>query len=319
MKKESEIPYGRSRNAFELFEHFAEAALGWDVGFRQLDCSTSPFLLEQLSSSQLLYCRAYFGSSFHQLGGPSVGFRTFALQCQGSTDFRWCGEAINGHDLIAYPVGGEFESSSRPGFDIFTVSLSTSLLERIADTVFHKPLSAFLGSERQVCHRPGTAILELRNSLHRLSRSLIDEHINVEKIEELLAHQVLACLDQGELATARVAIGQRAATLRRALEILSDRPSQQISVAELARLTGASRRTLEHAFRDGFNLPPAAYIKAMRLRSLNKELLRADRRNSQVGSLCRQQGFNHPGQLAADYQAMFGERPLATLQRSPTL
>jgi transcriptional regulator GlxA family with amidase domain len=63
------------------------------------------------------------------------------------------------------------------------------------------------------------------------------------------------------------------------------------------------------------DLSPAAYITAMRLRSLNKELLSKDRSVVSVSKLCQQHGFHHQGQLAADYLAMFGERPLATLQR----
>jgi hypothetical protein len=155
VENKSDVPFWARRQSFELFEQFAEAATGWDIGFRQLAHSVSPFQLEQLSTPQLLYCRAHFGCGFHQLGGPVIGFRTFALRSRDCTDFRWCDEAISSHDLIVYPVGGEFESASRPGFDIFTVSLATELLEQTAKTQFHRPLSDYLESERTICHRPG--------------------------------------------------------------------------------------------------------------------------------------------------------------------
>ena len=148
VKNKSEVPFGAYRQSFELFEQFAEAAMGWDIGFRQLAHSVSPFQLEQLASPHLLYCRANFGCSFHQLGGPVIGFRTFALRSAQCTDFRWCGEAVSGHDLIVYPVGGDFESVSRAGFDIFTVSLSTKLLEQTAQTLFHRQIGRASCRER---------------------------------------------------------------------------------------------------------------------------------------------------------------------------
>jgi AraC family ethanolamine operon transcriptional activator len=92
-------------------------------------------------------------------------------------------------------------------------------------------------------------------------------------------------------------------------------PLQDVSITDLTRQAGVSRRTLEYAFRDNFDVSPAAYIKAMRLRYLNRELLNKNRSVVSVGELCQQHGFHHQGQLAADYLAMFGERPLATLQR----
>ena len=315
MENKSGIPFGAYRQSFELFEQFAEAVMGWDIGFRQLAHSISPFQLEQLSSPQLLYCRAKFGCSFHQLGGPVLGFRTFALRSRDCTDFRWCDEAISSHDLIVYPVGGEFESASRPGFDIFTVSLSTELLEQTAQTQFHRPLSDYLETDGNICHRPGPAIFELRQTLHQLSMAIGGGANSVPGIEATLAYLVLACLDSGRIAAPNSPSRKRTTTLRLALSLLDSTPLQEITAADLASKTGACRRTLEHAFRDSFDLSPAAYIKMLRLKLLNRELLHADRSDSSVGMLCQQHGFHHRGQLAADYLAMFGERPLATLQR----
>jgi hypothetical protein len=209
MNNESDIPIVALRQSFQLFEQFAETAVGWDVGFRQLDHSASPFYLEQFSSPRLLYTRGRFGCSFHQLGGPTVGFRTFALQSEHCTDFRWCGEAINAHDLIVFPVGGEFESVSQSGFDIFTVSIADELLELTAQTQFQRPLSTYLGPGRQVCHRPGGVIVALRNEIQQLAVTMPNEAVAVAELEATLAYLVLACLDSGKTAAPKRTDGQR--------------------------------------------------------------------------------------------------------------
>jgi len=48
------------------------------------------------------------GSRFHELGGPVLDFRTFALQADNFSDFSWCGEAFHGYSLIVLPADGEF-------------------------------------------------------------------------------------------------------------------------------------------------------------------------------------------------------------------
>jgi AraC family ethanolamine operon transcriptional activator len=313
------------RQSFPLFEQLAEATQGWEMDFRQLSAASSPFRLEQLSTPRMLYCRAYLGSQFHQLGGPALGFRTFALHSRRCSDFRWCGEAVNRHSLIVMPVGGEFESVSEPGFDIFTLSLSNTLLERTAEIQFQRPLSAFMGSSGQVCHLASARVYELRTLLHRLSSDIEQSSAaevlphrapTLTRLEQTLAQLVLACLDRGENQAPRGSRGKRAKTLGKAVELIEQRSPQNVSVTDLVAYTNVSRRTLEHAFQDGIGVSPAAYLKASRLKLLNRNLLVVDGGETSVAGICEQHGFTHFGQLAADYRKMFGELPSATLRRS---
>jgi AraC-like DNA-binding protein len=64
---------------------------------------------------------------------------------------------------------------------------------------------------------------------------------------------------------------------------------------------------------------PGAYLKARRLMALKRDLLRAAAEHTSVAALIDQHGFRHPGQLAADYRALFGERPSDTLRRQPLI
>jgi AraC family ethanolamine operon transcriptional activator len=321
-----DVPPGLyTRQSFALFEQLAEASRGWDLDYRQLDAAPSPYRLEQLSTSQLLYSRVYLGSHFHQLGGPVLGFRTFALRTNEGTDFRWCGEAVHRHSLIVFPTDGEFETVSQPGFDVFAPSLSNTLLERAAEIYFQRPLSAFMGSGGQVCHLASARVCELRALLHRLSSEIEQSSAvaalpysasTLRLLEQTLAQLVLACLDCGEAQSQRGPRSKRLKTLGKAMELINQRPPQDLCVSDLVAQIGVSRRTLEHAFRDGVGVSPAAYLKANRLRALNQDLLIAGSDETSVASLCAQHGFGHLGQTAADYRAMFGELPSVTLRRS---
>jgi AraC family ethanolamine operon transcriptional activator len=311
------------KQVFPLFEQLAEATQGWDLNFRQLSATSKAFRLEQFSTDRMLFSRACFGSHFYQAGGPTLGFRTFALHSINCTDFRWCGEAVHRHSLIVFPSDGEFESVSLPGFDILTLSLSNELLEQTAELQFQRPLSAFLTSSGQVCHLATGSVRELRAQLHRLSGSL--EQSNVAGtlpssasmlMEQELAQLVLASLERGEIQSPRGLGSRRMKPLVQVMELIGQRPPPTLGVAELVAQAGVSRRTLEHAFRDGLGMSPAAYLKATRLRALHKDFLAADPGITSVHGVCSAHGFTHEGQLAADYRKLFGELPFATLRRT---
>ena len=312
------------QQSFPLFEQLVEASKGWELGFRQLSAASSPFRLEQLSTSRMLYSRVHLGSHFHQLGGPELGFRTFALRSEVCTDFRWCGETVNRNSLIVLPSDGEFESVSLPGFDIFTVSLCFTLLERTAEIQFQRPLGDFMGDAGQVFHLSEDKMHELRRLLHRLSSDVaqssalgtpLENLSRTRRIELELVYLVLACLDRGEAQTPRVHLSKRMRALGRALELIGKRPQRGFCISDLVEQVGVSRRTLEYAFLDGVGVSPAAYLKATRLKALHQDLLLTGSTQASVASLCLLHGFSHLGQLAADYRLMFGERPSATLRR----
>lgn len=317
------------RQSFSLFGQMADAVQGWDLDFQQLSASSDPCWLEQFSTAEMLYSRASFGSHFHQLGGPVLGFRTFALRAQGCTDFRWCGEMVYPLSLIVFPAGGEFESVSMPGFDIFTISLSNALLTRIAESEFQRPLLTLLGEQGQVCQVAGGAVRSLRMLLHRFSNELGGRGVGVSELpgspqwrglDQVLASRLLACLDQDRATAPRDSRGNRMKALEKAIELIRwqlphDIRIPNLRVSGLASQVGVSRRTLENAFQDGIGVSPAAYIKATRLQALNRHLLEATGTELSVASICHQHGFSHLGQLASDYRAMYGELPSLTLRR----
>lgn len=312
------------RQPFPLFEELSEAVRGWELNFRQLSATSNPFWLEQLATSQMVYARVSFDSNFHQVGGPVLGFRTFALHASGSTDYRWCGSTVTNNDLIVFPAGGEFESVSHPGFAVFTLSLSEALLERIAELEFQRSLKSVIDPTGYICRPSGTAIRKLRVLLHRISEDI--QHLSssgtafaqdsrTQRLEQRLAQLVLSCLSQGARLEPRKAGSKRLQTLNRALAFIEQRPKLDVSAPDIAKAVGVSRRTLEYAFQDGFGLAPSSYLKAYRLMNLHQRLLEGNHTGTSIATLCADFGFRHPGQAAADYRDMFGELPSVTLGR----
>jgi AraC family ethanolamine operon transcriptional activator len=321
-----QVPIGYcTDSSFELFEQLSEAINDWELDFRQLGAVNSPFQLQQLSTPRMLYTQGALDGHFYQRGGPTVGFRTFALNNYNGSDYQWCGERADFNNLVVMPKGGEFESVSRPGFDVFTLSLSTALLERTAELQFQRPLAEFMGPGGEVRYRPGSALRELRKVLHTFSQAVGQGRDCVvaqygagglSRMERKLAHLVLSCLERGDAQPTRPPRSKRMIALNRAMDVIEHTPPPQLCMASLVEQAGVSRRTLEYAFQDSLGLSPANYIKALKLRALHKELLTGETCFASVAGLSAQHGFSHAGQLAVDYRSMFGELPSATLRRS---
>ena len=315
-------------SSFELYEQFADAARDWELDFRQLGVANSQFRLQQMSTPRMLFSRAAIDSHFYQRGSPMIGYRTFALHTNDCTDYQWCGERADLHSLVVMPKGGEFESVSRPGFDIFTLSLSTPLLTRIAEVEFQRPLTDFIGQGGEICYRAGNALRDVRKLLHSLSEAVGEGRdgvasrygvVGLSRLEHKLGHRILSCLERGELQTPRAPRSKRMLALKRAMEIIEHTPLPQLHMPNLVEQTGASRRTIEYAFQDSLGLSPANYIKALRLRAFHKELLAGQAAYTSIAKLSARHGFAHVGQLAVDYRSMFGELPSSTLRRGKQL
>ncbi|MVA76963.1 helix-turn-helix domain-containing protein [Auraticoccus sp. F435] len=103
-------------------------------------------------------------------------------------------------------------------------------------------------------------------------------------------------------------------TLRHALEILEGAAGDSISVEEVARTVGVTQRALQYTFRRHLDTTPAAYLRRLRLDRVHADLLRADARDgATVAQIAARWGFHHPGQFAALYRSVFGQRPSTTL------
>ena len=135
-------------------------------------------------------------------------------------------------------------------------------------------------------------------------------------MEQELARRLLECLEGARITAPRDSLSKRMRVFEKAIELIRCQSPGKLHIPDLVSQVGVSRRTLENAFQEGIGVSPAAYIKAVRLRALNRHLLESAANELSVASICRQYGFSHLGQLASDYCAMFGELPSLTLRRT---
>lgn len=89
-----------------------------------------------------------------------------------------------------------------------------------------------------------------------------------------------------------------------------------LTVADLARLSNVSLRTLYDRFKKIKGVTPQAYIKARRLRNIYRHIHASSvGRVRSVTEVAMDFGFTHLGRFSSEYKQLFGELPSETLRR----
>jgi AraC-like DNA-binding protein len=102
-------------------------------------------------------------------------------------------------------------------------------------------------------------------------------------------------------------------TIRRAVELIEEQPSQPWTTVRLAAEVHLSVRALQEGFRRDLATPPMAYLRQVRLRRAREALQAADRDATTVRAVAARLGIVHMGRFAAAYREAFGETPSETL------
>ncbi|MGH8462887.1 MAG: AraC family transcriptional regulator [Pseudomonas sp.] len=103
--------------------------------------------------------------------------------------------------------------------------------------------------------------------------------------------------------------------VKRVERYIEEHAHEPISIVDMAEHAGVSSRSLFTGFRRYRNTSPMLYLKEVRLRRVNEELLRLSTGRDTVTAVAFRWGFSHLGHFTTDYKRRFGESPSETLAR----
>jgi len=299
--------------SFTDFDALTETLQGWNLELYKLDTSAFTGSLSQLISEDLILSHGRFSSRLKQIGEPPRGYRTFGVPISADMQMLWRGKHVEGNDLILFPPGGELYASTNSGFNIITVSIKDGVLHEIAEQLqFHGLEKQFLSSEVYRCDE--REMTSLKKTLY----TVFAEHERDPALDPAgTARQIAMRLIQVIHSASRHSLQQptplRQEVVRKVDQHIFQYVEEPPTIPELCAVTGASKRTLEYAFNEYFGLNPKAYVNAMRLNAVRKQLRGAQAGDILVADVANTWGFWHMGQFAADYRKLFGENPSITL------
>ncbi len=135
----------------------------------------------------------------------------------------------------------------------------------------------------------------------------------LEKLENL-AGEFLYCAEPQM--TAEKASHSQWKTVVAAEEYFSENPAgTKLTVQELCRELGVSRRTLFLAFEKQLGVGPSKFQSIVQLHRLRSLLLESTYEKGVVSKLIGEAGFSHLGRTSVAYRQFFGETPIETASR----
>jgi AraC-like DNA-binding protein len=105
------------------------------------------------------------------------------------------------------------------------------------------------------------------------------------------------------------------AVIRRAVQLIEERPGEPWTTVGLATKLHLSVRALQSGFKRELGMAPMMHLRLVRLRRAHAALRDADPTETTVRAVAVNLGLLHQGRFALSYRAAFGESPSETLRR----
>ena len=150
----------------------------------------------------------------------------------------------------------------------------------------------------------GTAPLDLMLNLIQLKHGL---RISQLVSEQFVLERVRSAEDR-QYVPLRAQVGSAHRGMIQVAELMEENIEKPLSLEEIARTTGLSRRQIERLFRRHLDCVPKRYYLEMRLRRARELLLQTAMPIMDVTTSC---GFKSPPHFSRCYRALFGHPPSA--------
>lgn len=230
-------------------------------------------------------------------------------------------------DLVGIQIGGtEFGLNTPEDYTIFGLVIDIELLESYFETILHrtfpiqelsKQMTIRISREEKanLCHLINTAL-----NIAYTSPEILNNHMTIKTLRYNLLEAIDGLFTNINSVNHPYIILKKSQQnhmhiTQKAHEFIMDnaQSADDINIVEICEHLKTSRRTLQNAFQSVWGVSPIAYLKAIKLNAVRRELRSPYSQFSTVQDAAMSWGFWHMGQFSLDYQTLFKELPSQTL------
>lgn len=254
-------------------------------------------------------------------GAPPPGWGAIAL-IRNEVSSHWYGQPSQRGLLVFTPPGEAIDGCIVPGFLGIAIHVPPPVWESCA--------SLALAESKLPNHFPegrGTVNLIPNPCFDRIERDLLelrqllspgfvsDGESDLFAIARQLITNVMTLAWEYQLPNGfpqtrdRHGPRNRARLARRAEDWLRAHLHESLAISEVCLAMRVSRREMEYAFRQAFDLSPRDFLQALRLNAIHRALQRCPPDRGMVTQIAMEHGVTHLGRFAGRYRDLFGELP----------
>ena len=290
----------------------------WKQRYDQLSSGCFEGRVEELELPPFTVLKESSNRIIHQAGSAPSGVFALGAVTHLSGDAYFRGDILRHRCLAMINPLREFELRTSEHFEIVGAAFSAEVL----CAHLNDPSVDFKDLEQDL-YKVGKTVDNLQTEpmqsfLLRLLETarenpdvmLVSE--NVSSIAEEFYERLNNCLNPQHQVIATSVCENRDRLVRRVRAYLDASHDSAVTISDVCRDVGVTRRTLQNATQEVLGVSPQHYLKAVRLNGLRRDLKLRDPARESIGDVASRWGFWHLSQLAQDYRRLFGELPSQT-------
>lgn len=294
----------------------AQAQPGWRQHYDQLSPGRFDGLVQHVQLPGLRLVREDSACALHQRGDLGQGAYGLALPLSMSGPAIFNGQRVGINDLMV-GRGDTLDLVTPQQFSLIAVVADAALLHPLWQRMYGKQPSAWIEQQLVLPARAAAATAVRRLHLRSLQQLCADDSpIRTEtallQLRDALLIEWIEALPERVDATELPTLAARKQLVQQACALMLAQADAPMSMLQVCRHVGASRRKLNYCFQDVLGTSPVKYLRALRLNGVRRDLRGGA---ASVQQAAAQWGFWHLGEFGTHYRQQFGELPSQTLKQ----
>jgi AraC family transcriptional regulator, ethanolamine operon transcriptional activator len=299
------------------------ATLGrWCLNYDQISAGAFRGSFTQLSLARIEVFREVTSQQVRQHGQLGVDSFGIGLPWQAQAEVNCNGSSIAGAKAIVC-CDAEVDMCTPREFEFRGVVMSAKLVEDLANSMDIE-LPRPIWHQLRAIEVADAPVARLRQLLAMIqdtitcSSTVLMNPATSRALEDAILIEIAEMLPTARPCDEVRSAAARRRTVNRACELMLERHDRPVSILEVCKYAGASRRKLNYCFQEVLGTTPIKYWRAMRLSAVRRDLKRCNDPRAGVLDIAARHGFWHFSQFSLDYKGHFYELPSETLRRART-
>ena len=292
---------------------------GWDVKYQQLEKGQFNAKFSEISSSRFLFSSESYSGKAHISGTSPTDFVSFGFSTVNSI---YNGKLWKPSQIVYLPKNKEMDVVGSKDTEISVIYVPLEDIKRriqyldidgLLDLsertpiIFNNSGSHLFASFQKIKHLPFPKD-KVGHNPHHSSELLFDQTLDII-IDDLVA-------DFSNLIDASYRkLDKNYKRAKYLKEFMMNNLTTSLSITDMCKISGFSRRNLFYSFKEYYGTPPYNYFLLLRLNAIRNELLKARRVDVKIGDLIHKFNFYNFSDFSCLYKNTFGESPSITLTK----
>ncbi|CCE02692.1 helix-turn-helix domain-containing protein [Bradyrhizobium sp. STM 3809] len=303
----------------DVDEHCAQLG-GWRLTYDQISAGAFRGSFTQVSLPRLDVFREITSQQVRQYGQLGRDCFGLAVPCAGDGPVNVNGTAMS-QDALIISFDADVDLCTPRGFELRGVTLPTPVIEEVAQRLA-VALPRGLKHRMSALPVPPSSLARLRAALAAIDAALgdgtplADDRARGEALQDSLLLEIADLLPNLEACDQTRSAADRKRIVDRACAMMLADVQTPVSMLDICKAVGVSRRKLSYCFQDVLGTSPIPYWRAVRLNRVRRDLKSAHDPRDGIYDIAVRHGFWHFSQFSLDYKRHFAELPSETLRRA---